>query len=111
MADETSRAADASEALAARTKSRTLDFSNVEFLDQSLSNPRNALRSKLKELDELPDSIRVRRIVILTDLVDETGRGLDVTWSDVEGEESHDTLDSVVAILMRVQNALISSSE
>lgn len=115
MSDETSRVADVVN-LASVTRSQpksSPDFGNVEFLESSLSDPLNALRSKLKELLEASEAgIRVRRIVILTDLVDETGRGLDVAWSDAQpNEDTSDALDSVLAMMLRAQAALTVSLE
>lgn len=104
MSDETSRAAEKNSTV--RPVSSKPEFENVEFLEESLQDPLNVLRLKLKDLSDLPEGLRVRRIVIMTDIASPDGRGLDITWSESRDESFSDTQDAVLAMLLRVQTAL-----
>lgn len=87
------------------------EFSNVEFLETALSDPLNVLRAKLKFLEELPDDVLPRRVIIITDLISEEGRGLDVTWSEGSNESPFNVQDSVISMLTRVKIALAESGD
>lgn len=102
MADEASRAAKAP------TATPVSEFANVEFLENSLSDPLNVLRAKLKELSELPDDVLVRRVLIITDLRNEDGRGLDVIWSEDDDESTFAAQDALISMLTRVKNIIAS---
>lgn len=87
-------------------------FENVEFMDSSLADPLNVLRLKLKHLSQLPESVYVRRVVIICDVVsEETGRGIDLTWNESDDEPHFTVQDSLISLLTRVQQILAGSSE
>ena len=112
MVDEPGRSAEVIQlATASRTPGKPAEFSNVEFLDTSLTDPTTVLRKKLKELSELPEEVTARRVLIITEVIDDEGRrGLDVTWSDSSEEPDYVVVDSVVSMLSRVHTALLSGS-
>jgi hypothetical protein len=84
------------------------DYNNITFLQSSLSDPANVLRLKLKHLSELPETIQVRRVVVIVDVLDdEEGRGLDVTWSEQDNETYHDVQDSLLSLMERIKNIVL----
>lgn len=108
MADETSRATDPNTVTRA---SPVKEFSNVEFLDSALANPLNVLRAKLKELSDLPDGVLTGRVLIITEVHNDDGRGFDVVWSEGDDESACVVQDSILAMLTRVKNALSSGGD
>jgi hypothetical protein len=88
------------------------NFENVEFLDTSLADPLNVLRLKLKDLSSLPAGIQVRRVMIVCDVIsEETGRGIDLTWSEGADESIYAVQDSIISLLTRVQQIIATTYE
>lgn len=85
------------------------EYENVEFLECSMSDPKNLLRIKLRDLDELPEEYIARRVVVITELVSKDGREVTFDWSEGDGEPSYVVHDSLVALVSRVLSAISSA--
>lgn len=108
MADETSRA---SEKTSSARSSAKPDVSNVEFLESSLQNPVNVVRATLKQLENLPENVAIRRVVVITEVLTEEGRGLNAVWSEGDHEQPYEVQDSLVSMLTRLKLVLVDSGD
>lgn len=112
MSDDKSRATRKRTARTAQPDSTKGNFDNVEFLDASLADPLNVLRLKLKQLSSLPQGVRVRRVIVMVDVISEAeGRGLDINWNEEDDEPFYVVQDSILSMLARVTAALASSND
>ena len=96
---------------ASRKEDLKSNFDNVEFLESSLEDPLNVLRAKLKDLSTLPKRTAIRRVLVITEVISEEGRGIDVVWSEQPDEEPWIVQDSVVSLLTRVSYAVGSGGD
>lgn len=110
MSEDTPRAARKTRARR-RTQAQEGNFDNVEFLDGALSEPANVLRLKLKQLASMPAGSAVRRVLVLTEIISEDGRGIDIVWSEGDDEQFFIVHDSLASMLTRALSALTSTDE
>lgn len=78
----------------------TPDLSNVSFLETA-TDPANVLRAKLKSFDDLPESVGLRRVLVITEYITEDGRELDISWSESPNEPFYVTQDSLLSMVSR----------